>query len=159
VSLDLTKDGKTVELEASCLLLAVGVAANTEGLFGRGVEPGMDRGYLKVDDRYATDVKGIFAAGDIIGPPWLAHVATFEAIQAVNGMFTNNPPERVTVFPGCTYCHPQVASVGLTEREAKDQGIAYRVGKFPFLASGKAVASNHPEGFVKLLVDERMLPN
>jgi dihydrolipoamide dehydrogenase len=156
VSLDISSDGKTEGLEAECLLVAVGVEANTRGLLGRGVEPDMDRGYLKVDDQYATSVDGLYAAGDIIGPPWLAHVATFEAIQAVNGMFSGHDPERVSVFPGCTYCQPQVASVGMTEREVKEKGIAYRVGKFPFAASGKAVAANHSEGFVKVLVEDDM---
>ena len=105
-----------------------------------------------MDDRYQTSVAGIYAAGDIIGPPWLAHVATFEAIQAVNGMFDQGTPRKVTsLFPGCTYCQPQVASIGVTEQKLKEDGVDYLVGKFPFTASGKAVASNASEGFVKVL--------
>jgi dihydrolipoamide dehydrogenase len=98
-------------------------------------------------------VKGIYAAGDIIGPPWLAHVATFEAIQAVNAMFGHAHQGRVKVFPGCTYCQPQIASTGLTEKACKEKGLAYKVGKFPFAASGKAVAAGDAEGFVKVITD------
>ena len=95
------------------------------------------------------------AAGDIIGPPWLAHVASYEAIQAIEGMFVPGfKPKKVTIFPGCTYCHPQVASVGLTERAAKDKGLKFKVGKFPFMASGKARAIGESEGFVKVLIGE-----
>lgn len=155
VKLDLVKGGKSTPLEVESILLAVGVVANTEGLLSPKIKPEMHRGYLVVDDNYQTSVKGIYAAGDIIGPPWLAHVATFEAINAVNGMFGAAKPKRVNVFPGCTYCNPQIASVGLTEEKLKEQGIAYNVGKFPFTASGKAVASNHTEGFVKVLTDNK----
>ena len=81
-------------------------------------------------------------------------MASYEAVQAVEGMFGVAKPKKVTVFPGCTYCQPQVASVGLTERAAKEKGLKYKVGKFPFMASGKALAVGEPEGFVKLLVGE-----
>ena len=114
----------------------------------------LDRGYVKVDDNYESSVKGIFAAGDIIGPPWLAHVATFEAIQAVNGMFGHGKPERVREFPGCTYCCRR-SPLLVRPRRLWAEGIDYKVGKFPFQASGKAVASNQPEGFVKMLVDPK----
>ena len=154
VKLDLVKDDTTTPLEVESLLLAIGVVPNTEGLLAPGVKLAEDRGYIQVDAHYATSIKGIYAAGDIIGPPWLAHVATFEAVQAVNGMFGHSKPERVTVFPGCTYCQPQVASIGLTEQAVKEKGIAYKVGKFPFTASGKAVAINHSEGFVKVIASE-----
>jgi dihydrolipoamide dehydrogenase len=113
------------------------------------------KGYLKTNDNYETSVKGIYGAGDIIGPPWLAHVASYEAIQCIEGIFAGKKPKKVTIFPGCTYCQPQVASVGLTERAAKEKGIAYKVGKFPFMASGKALAVGESEGFVKLIVGEK----
>jgi len=119
------------------------------------VKPELERGYLKVGDDYQTSVKGVYAAGDIIGPPWLAHVATFEAVSAVNGMFGHGTPRRVRNFPGCTYCQPQVASIGLTEKAAKEKGLVYKVGKFPFTASGKAVASAESEGFVKVITDTK----
>ena len=115
-----------------------------------------ESGFLRVGESYETNVPGIFAAGDIIGPPWLAHVASFEAEEAVKGMFQDGyVPKKVSVFPGCTYCEPQVASVGLTERAAREQGLAVRIGKFPFSASGKARASGETEGFVKLIVGEK----
>lgn len=155
VKMDLVKDGKAESMTADSILLAIGVVANTEKLLSPKVKLALDRGYIKVDDNYESTVKGIYAAGDIIGPPWLAHVATYEAVQAVQGMFGHGKAKRVTDFPGCTYCLPQVASIGKTEKKLKEEGIAYKVGKFPFQASGKAVASNTSEGFVKLLVGEK----
>ena len=156
VTLDLNKkDGKTEKIEAESLLISIGLVADTEGLLSKKVKVDLDRGYIKVNDRYETNVKGVYAAGDIIGPPWLAHIATYEALQAVNGMFGIAEPNRAKKFPSCTYCQPQVASIGLTEKGAKEQGLKYKVSKFPFSASGKAMAVNHPEGFVKLIVDEQ----
>ena len=148
----LTVAGKTTEtLEAEMALVAIGVAPLVPG----GLELGLDqKGYIKTDDNYETTVKTVYAAGDIIGPPWLAHVASYEAIQAVEGMFGKTKPKKVKHFPGCTYCQPQVASIGLTERAAKEKGIAFKVGKFPFMASGKAQAVGETDGFVKLLFAE-----
>ena len=153
VKLNLVKDGKSEEIEAEAVLSAIGVEANIEGVLSAKVKPELDRNYVKVGDDYQSSVKGIYAAGDIIGPPWLAHVATFEAVNAVNGMFGHGKPKRVKNFPGCTYCQPQVASTGLTEKAAKEKGLNYKVGKFPFTASGKAVASAESEGFVKVISD------
>jgi dihydrolipoamide dehydrogenase len=136
-------------LTGDVCLVAIGVKALLPG----GVEPKLtDRGYITVDARYQTSIKDVYAAGDIIGPPWLAHVASWEAIQAVEGMFTKHVPKKINVFPGCTYCQPQVASVGLTERAAKEKGLAYKVGMFPFQASGKAMAVGETDGFVKLVI-------
>ena len=153
VQLKLVKADKSEAVEAESLLLAVGVAPYTEGLFGPRVKPELDRGFLKVGDDYQSSVAGLYGAGDIIGPPWLAHVATFEAVSAVNGMFGAARPERVKLFPGCTYCHPQVASIGLTEKAAKEKGLTCKIGKFPFSASGRAVAAGDAEGFVKIVSD------
>lgn len=137
-------------LEGDVCLVAIGVAPLLAG--GSQKIELTERGYLKTNDRYETGVPGVYAAGDIIGPPWLAHVASWEAIQAVNGMFEPGfTPKKVQNFPGCTYCQPQVASVGLTERAAKEKGIKYKVGKFPYMASGKARAIGEGEGFVKIL--------
>ena len=155
VKMDLVSGDQTKSISAESLLIAIGVVANTEKLLSPKVNVTLERGYVKVDDNYESSVKGIYAAGDIIGPPWLAHVATFEAVQAVEGMFGHSKPQKVTQFPGCTYCMPQVASIGKTEKQLKEEGVAYKVGKFPFQASGKAVASMQSEGFVKLLVDEK----
>jgi dihydrolipoamide dehydrogenase len=144
--------GAEKTIEADMVLVAIGI----QPLLPAGaLKFELVKGYLKTSDRYETSVKGVFAAGDIIGPPWLAHVASYEAVQAVEGMF--NPkfkPKKVTIFPGCTYCHPQVASIGLTERAAKEAGKKFKIGKFPFMASGKARAIGESEGFVKLIVGE-----
>jgi dihydrolipoamide dehydrogenase len=141
--------------EAEHLLVAIGVEAQLDGLLGAGLKLELDRGYLKTNDRYETSVKGIYGAGDIIGPPWLAHVASHEAIEAVEGLFVpGKKPHKVTVFPGCTYCQPQVASIGVTEKAAKEKGLKFKIGKFPYKASGKAVAAGDSEGFVKLIIGE-----
>lgn len=145
----LALSGKASEIiEAPLALVAIGVAP----LLPEGLKVNLDqKGWIQTNDRYETSMRGVFAAGDIIGPPWLAHVASFEAVQAVEGMFAGKSPRKVGVFPGCTYCQPQVASVGLTERAAKEKGIKYKVGKFPFMASGKALAVGESDGFVKIL--------
>ncbi len=148
----ITVEGAVNEtLEADVCLVAIGVSPVLPG----GMEIKLtDRGWLQTDDRYQTSVKGVYAAGDIIGPPWLAHVASYEAVQCVEGLFTKHKPKKVGVFPGCTYCHPQVASIGLTERAAKEKGLKFKIGKFPYAASGKALAAAEPEGFVKILYGE-----
>ena len=143
--------GATQTVEADVLLVAIGVTP----VLPTGLEFKRDaRGYIQTDDNYMTNVPGVYAGGDIIGPPWLAHVASWEAIQCIEGLYHGKKPRKVTVFPGCTYCQPQVASVGLTERAAKDKGVKYKVGKFPFLASGKAQAVGEGDGFVKILFGE-----
>lgn len=146
------KDGTKQTLTAEVCLVAIGVKPVLPG----GTQPKLsDRGYIVTDANYQTSIKDVYAAGDIIGPPWLAHVASFEAIQAVNGMFAGHKPKKVDVFPGCTYCQPQVASVGLTERAAKEKGLKFKVGKFPMQASGKALAIGEAEGFVKIIFGEQ----
>ena len=100
-------------------------------------------------------MSGVYAVGDIAGPPWLAHTAMFEATQCVEGIFVEGAePKRVDVFPGCTYCYPEIASVGKTERELKEEGVACKVGKFPYQALGKAQATAETDGFIKLLFGE-----
>ena len=155
VTLDLVKGEKTESIEAEVVLSAIGVVANIEGVLASNVKVELDRNYVKVDDQYQTAVKGIYAAGDIIGPPWLAHIATFEAVNAVNGMFGHSTPKQVGHFPGCTYCQPQVASTGLTEQAAKEKKLDYKIGKFAFAYSGKAVAGDAAEGFVKVITDAK----
>jgi dihydrolipoamide dehydrogenase len=157
VELTLVKPGEanSTEVEAESLLVAIGVTPNLDGVLSNKVTLELDRGYVKVNDNYESSVKGIFAAGDIIGPPWLAHVATFEAVNAVNAMFGHAHAGRVKIFPGCTYCQPQIASTGLTEKACKEKGLGYKVGKFPFTASGKAVAAGDSEGFVKVISDAK----
>lgn len=148
-------DGKSTSGQAEAALIAIGVAPNMAGALSPQVKIDLDElGFVKVDAAYATNIAGIYAAGDIIGPPLLAHVGTFEAVQAVNGMFGHSVPKSANTFPRCAYCRPQVASQGLTEKLARERGIKYKVGKFPFAASGKAVASNEAEGFIKILSAE-----
>jgi len=154
VALSITTGDQEEVMEVESLLLAIGVTPNLEGALSSKLKLELHKGYLKVDENYQTSEKNIYAAGDIVGPPWLAHVATFRAIQAVNGMFGHAKPIPIDAFPGCTYCQPQVASIGLTEEKAKEAGLAYKIGKFPFAASGKAVAANHSEGFVKIIAGE-----
>lgn len=144
------------ELVADRVLVAVGVQGNVEdlGLEEVGVET--DRDKVKVDRWYRTNVEGIYAIGDLIGPPWLAHVASHEGIVCVEHLAgaKTHPVDYLTI-PGCTYCQPQVASVGLTEKKAKDEGYSVKVGKFAFRILGKAKASQATEGFVKLIFDEK----
>lgn len=148
----ITVEGKKSEtLEAELCLVAIGVQPLLPG--GLPVKL-TQRGYIETDARYQTSVPGVFAAGDITGPPLLAHTASYEAIQAVEGMFTKHTPKKISAFPSCTYCQPQAASVGLTERAAKEQGLKFKVGKFPFAASGKARAVGAVDGFVKLIFGE-----
>jgi dihydrolipoamide dehydrogenase len=136
-------------ISAEVCLVAIGIQPVLPG----GMAPALtERGYIAVGERYETSIAGVYAAGDITGPPWLAHTASFEAIQAVEGLYVpGHTPRKIRNFPGCTYCHPQVASVGRTERALKEAGVEYRVGKIPFAAIGKAIATGEPEGFAKLL--------
>ncbi len=155
VKADLVAGESRTAVEADVVLSAIGVVANLDGVLAPTLKPELDRGFLKVGDDYQTSVTGIYGAGDIIGAPWLAHVATYEAVNAVNGIFGHGKPKRVKNFPGCTYCQPQVASTGLTEKAAREKGLDIKVGKFPFTASGKAVASAETEGFVKVIADAK----
>ncbi len=144
---------ETGTLSAEICLVAIGIQPVLPG----GTQPELtDRGYIKIGDRYETNLPNVYAIGDINGPPWLAHVASFEAFQCVDGLFVDGyKPRKVKNFPGCTYCHPQVASVGKTERALKEEGVDYVVGKIPFAAIGKAVAASEIEGFTKLLYGKK----
>ncbi len=142
--------GEARTLQAATCLVAIGVqpvlppSSTAIALTGRG--------HIEVGDRYETNLPDVYAAGDIIGPPWLAHVASFEAVQCIEGLYVEgHTPRKVEIYPGCTYCHPEVASIGLTERDCVDQGIEHTIGRFPFQASGRALAAGESEGFVKLI--------
>ncbi|MFK5922964.1 MAG: dihydrolipoyl dehydrogenase [Verrucomicrobiota bacterium] len=152
---DLTggESGEEKNIEADYCLVATGVAPVLPDIAEElGQIELSDRGFVQVGDRYQTSLANVYAAGDIIGAPWLAHVASFEAIQTIEGLYIQgHEPEKVGNFPGCTYCHPEVASIGLSEQDCIDQGIAHRIGKFPFMASGRALAANEREGFTKLI--------
>ena len=143
---------KSETIEGDKVLVDIGVTGNWENLFAPNCTPEIVKGHIKVGKDFQTNIKGIYAAGDVIGPPWLAHVATMEAKIAIERMFNATKREMdYGLIPGCTYCVPQVASVGLTEKQCKDQGLDYEVGKWQFAATGKALAINAPEGFVKLI--------
>ncbi|MCB1091770.1 MAG: dihydrolipoyl dehydrogenase [Verrucomicrobiae bacterium] len=153
LTIEPAKGGASQTLKGDVCLVAVGVGAVLPG--GCEALELTDRGFVKTSERYETNLPGVSAAGDLIGPPWLAHVASFEAIHAVESMFDpKHKSKKVEIFPGCTYCHPEVGSIGLTERACKEKGLAYKVGKFPFQASGRALAAGEPEGFVKLIYGE-----
>jgi dihydrolipoamide dehydrogenase len=145
-----------VEVEAEIVLSAVGIAPNIEniGIEELGIE--MDKGKVKVDPYYRTNVNGIYAIGDIVDGPALAHVASAEGITCVEKIAGHNPaPVDYNNIPGCTYTSPEVASVGMTEKAAREAGYELKVGKFPFAASGKASAAGAKDGFVKLVFDAK----
>ncbi|MBK97296.1 MAG: dihydrolipoyl dehydrogenase [Balneola sp.] len=151
-----TKKGEQ-KIEADVVLSAVGVTGNVEGLGLEEIGVKIERGAIVVDrSTYSTGVEGIYAIGDVIGAPWLAHKASHEAIVLVEQL-SGKTPKAIDYknIPGCTYCEPQVASVGLTEAAAKEAGYDVKVGKFPLSASGKATALGHEEGFVKVIFDAK----
>ncbi len=152
-----TKDGKKTELKVDRVISAVGVVGNIEniGLEALGVKT--DRGCVVIDGYGRTNVAGIHAIGDVAGPPMLAHKAEHEGVicvEKIAGVKDVHPMKKEQI-PGCTYCHPQVASVGLTERAAKEKGIEIKVGKFPFLANGKAIALGEDQGLIKTIFDKK----
>jgi len=150
------KDGKETVIDCDVVLSAAGVTPNTEniGLETLGIKT--DRGIIQVDDYYQTNVPGIFAIGDIVPGPALAHVASAEGIICVEKIAGHHPdPLDYNNIPSCTYCIPEVASVGYTEKAAKDAGYNIKVGKFPFTASGKAKAAGASNGFVKVIFDAK----
>ncbi|WP_375250884.1 dihydrolipoyl dehydrogenase [Sphingomonas sp.] len=148
------KDGTSGTEEYSHVIVAIGIVPNTEeiGLEKLGVET--DRGHIKVDGFGRTNVEGIYAIGDVTGAPWLAHKASHEGVVCVEKIAGQDPhPFETWNIPGCTYSRPQVASVGLTEAKAKEQGRTVKVGKFPFIGNGKAIALGEADGFVKTVFD------
>ncbi len=150
-----TKKGEEV-LEADVVLSAVGVATNLEGIGLEEVGVATDRGKVLVDDYYKTNIPGVHAIGDIVHGPALAHVASAEGIICVEKMAGQSPePLDYNNIPGCTYCSPEIASVGYTEAAAKEAGYEVKVGKFPFSASGKAKAAGASDGFVKVVFDAK----
>ena len=155
VSLTLEAGGKTETLKAERAIVAVGITANTEdiGLEGLGVK--LDRGHVVIDKHCATNVPGLYAIGDVAGAPWLAHKASHEGVHCVEHLAGQAGADIDSPIPGCTYSQPQIASVGLTEAQAKEQGVAVKVGRFPFRVNGKAIAAGEVEGFVKTVFDAK----
>ena len=152
-----TKDGKRETVEAERVVVAVGIVGNTENLGLEAVGAKVDRGHVVVDEWLRTGVPGLYAIGDLVGAPWLAHKASHEGVICVEKIagVKDVHPLNVTNIPGCTYCQPQIASVGLTEEKAKEQGYKVKVGRFPFNGNGKAIALGEPEGMVKTVFDDK----
>ncbi|HQU74149.1 MAG TPA: dihydrolipoyl dehydrogenase [Calditrichia bacterium] len=156
VTLTVSKDGKSEDITSDYVLMAIGVQPNNENLGLEDLGITMDRGWIKVNEYYQTNVDGIYAIGDIIGPPWLAHVSSKEAILAVEHMMGEKVvPLDYSNIPGCTYCQPQVASVGLTEKKAKEAGYELKIGRFPIRVNGKAQGLGETEGFIKIIYDAK----
>ena len=150
------KDGSKQEVRGDKLISAVGVQCNIEGIGLETVGVKTERGAIVIDDYGATNVKGIWAIGDVAGPPMLAHKAEHEAVitvEKIAGLKVHGLDRRKV--PGCTYCEPQVASVGLTEAKAKELGREIKVGRFPFVGNGKAIALGEPDGLVKTIFDAK----
>ena len=149
--------GKTQEIEVERVVLAIGIVGNTENLGLEEVGVKVEKEHIKVNEWLETGVKGVYAIGDVVGAPWLAHKASHEGVICVERIAGKNDvhPVDVDMIPGCTYCQPQIASVGLTEAQAKEKGYKIKVGRFPFVGNGKAVALGEPEGLVKTVFDEK----
>ncbi|WP_366656304.1 dihydrolipoyl dehydrogenase [Fodinicurvata sp. EGI_FJ10296] len=149
--------GKTESITAEKVVMAVGIVGNTEDIGLDKTKVKVDRGHVVVNEWLETDEPGVYAIGDLAGPPWLAHKASHEGVICVEKIagVKDVHPLDVDGIPGCTYCQPQIASVGITEQQAKDQGYEVKVGHFPFIGNGKAIALGEPEGMVKTVFDAK----
>ncbi len=151
------EDGGTKTVEAERVILAVGITGNVEDLGLEGTGVAVDRGHIVVNEWCETGEPGVFAIGDVAGPPWLAHKATHEGVLAaerIAGVEGLHPMDRNRI-PGCTYCRPQIASVGLTEAAAAEQGLEVKIGRFPYVGNGKAIALGETEGLVKTIFEAK----
>lgn len=156
VTAHIERDGKVEKLDFDTVISAVGIVGNTEGLGLEDLGVKVDRTHVVTDAYCRTGIDGLYAIGDIAGAPWLAHKASHEGVMVAELIAGQNPhPVKPESIAGCTYCHPQVASVGLTEAKAKEQGYDIKVGRFPFIGNGKAVALGEPEGLVKTIFDAK----
>jgi dihydrolipoamide dehydrogenase len=156
------KDGKPVPADYSHCIVAIGIVPNTESIGLEALGVAMERGHIKTDPMCATNVPGLWAIGDVTAPPWLAHKASHEGViaaEAIAKALGNKDvhPHAMDArnIPGCTYCHPQIASVGLTEAKAKEAGYEVKVGQFPFIGNGKAIALGEADGFIKTVFDAK----
>ncbi|WP_337995607.1 dihydrolipoyl dehydrogenase [Oleispirillum naphthae] len=157
VAVTLEKGGKTEEITADRVIMAVGVVPNLEDLGLETTKVEMEKGRIKVDAYLRTAEPGVYAIGDVVAPPWLAHKASHEAVicvEKIAGLPDVHPLDTRNI-PGCTYCTPQVASVGLSEAKAKEAGYAVKVGRFPFVGNGKAIAMGESEGMIKTVFDAK----
>ncbi|HEY8617977.1 dihydrolipoyl dehydrogenase [Phenylobacterium sp.] len=153
VAIEIEAGGKGETLQGDVAIVAIGIVGNVEdlGLEALGVK--VDRTHVVTDEHGATGVPGLYAIGDVAGPPWLAHKASHEGVHCIEHIAGLKPANLTSPIPGCTYSNPQIASVGLTETQAKEKGIEVKVGRFPFRVNGKAIASGETEGFVKTVFD------
>lgn len=145
------------EITVDRVIMAVGIVGNTENMGLENTKVKTDRGHIITNEWLTTDEPGVYAIGDVTGPPWLAHKASHEGVicvEKIAGLKDVHPMKKSNI-PGCTYCMPQVASVGLTEKAAKEKGYKIKVGRFPFMGNGKAIALGEPEGLVKTIFDEK----
>src|SRR5580658_1590842 len=151
-----TKD-KAFDVTVDRVISAVGIVGNVEGIGLEGTAVKVERTHVVADEWLRTGEPGVYAIGDLVGPPWLAHKAMHEGVVCVEKIaaFPGAHPLDMTNIPGCTYCRPQVASVGLTEKAARDQGYEVKIGHFPFIGNGKAIALGEPEGMIKTVFDGR----
>jgi dihydrolipoamide dehydrogenase len=157
VTVTITAAGKTQELTVDRVISAVGIVGNVENLGLEGTKVKVDRTHIVIDQYGFTGEPNVYAIGDVAGPPWLAHKAMHEGVLVVEkiaGVKGVHPMNTLNI-PGCTYCQPQVASIGLTEAAAKAKGLQVKVGKFPFIGNGKAIALGEPEGFIKTIFDAK----
>ena len=155
VTASVAANGSAQEITVDRVISAVGIVGNVEGIGLEGTAIEVDRTHVKIDEYCRTGEAGVYAIGDLCGPPWLAHKASHEGVVCVEKLAGVNDVHPIdwTNVPGCTYCRPQVASVGLTEASAKAEGHEVRVGRFPFIGNGKAIAMGEPEGMVKTVFD------
>jgi dihydrolipoamide dehydrogenase len=149
--------GKSFDVTVERVILAVGIIGNVEGIGLEGTGVKIERHHIVVDEWLRTGEPGIYAIGDVVGPPWLAHKASHEGVICVEKIAGVNDvhPLDLRNIPACTYCRPQVASVGLTETAAREAGYEVKIGHFPFIGNGKAIALGEPEGMVKTVFDAR----
>jgi len=149
--------GKTSDIKVDRVILAVGIVGNVEDIGLDGTKVKVEKSHVVIDEWMRTGEPGVYAIGDLVGPPWLAHKASHEGVICVEKIagVDGVHPLDVTKIPGCTYCAPQVASVGLTEAKAKEAGYDVKVGKFPFIGNGKAIALGEPDGMVKTVFDAK----
>ena len=147
--------GKTEKIDFDTVISAVGIAGNTEGLGLEDLGVKVEKTHVIVDEYCRTGVDGIYAIGDLAGAPWLAHKASHEGVMVAELIAGRNDvhPVRPSAIAGCTYCHPQVASVGMTEAQAKEAGHKVKVGHFPFIGNGKAIALGEDQGMIKTVFD------
>ena len=157
VTVVLEAGGKTSEVTVDRVILAVGIVGNTENLGLENTKVKVEKTHVVIDKWCATGEAGVYAIGDLAGAPWLAHKASHEGVICVEKIagVKDVHPLNIKNIPGCTYCMPQIASVGLTEKAAKDAGYKVKVGRFPFMGNGKAIALGEPEGLVKTVFDEK----